>query len=215
MPTDSLKVCHDFHLQNPYYYYASNSETIDVDNWVMTEGLQHMALAPKFKSYTPTPMLMTPNLGYLNGRLLQQMDMLYRIPNPAPHDAGFSIPVQTKSWVHDRFMYNIQYKTWGSYVEEIQGGTETETTPITTIIESIESSISKADAEAQEAASHYKPIGNESIEAVAKISEFPNDTEPHKSESHHEEKRSEHHHPKKHNKKKDDEDGDEEAEKID
>jgi hypothetical protein len=229
MPTSNLKVCHDFYLQNPYYYYASNSETMSVDNWVMTDGLQHMALAPKFMSYTPSPMLMTPNLGYLNGRLLQQMDMLYKIPAPGANEAGFSIPVSTKPWVYDRFMYNVNYKTWGSYVEEIEGGLEIETTPITTIIESIEKSVAKADQEAADAASHYKPINNESLEPVAHISTHANDVDlselkhnPAKTESAHDkhkhghDKENEHYEKEaKPHKKKGDKDKDDEGEEED
>lgn len=146
-PTEELRISDDFYMQHPYYYYPGNSKHIDVEGWLVEEGLLHMALAPITKRVTKPFILLDTRYGYLNDRLIMQTQLNFSISSSANGDESFGIPMSKKEWPFDRFKYNIEMIGFGGYSTSTISAAAVETTEVTKIVENIEEQMKQAESQ--------------------------------------------------------------------
>jgi len=167
LPSDGLKASDNFHLHHPYYYYGASSGLMKVSRWVMSEGLLHMALSKPFALYPAPPMLLGLNYGYLNDRLVHQLDPIYSITNKAAVFTKFAMPISINAWTQDRYIFNIHYKNYGAYSTSALTATEVTITPLTEIIDQMDRDMLAAEKDSKmvDNASSGSPIDSFDIES--------------------------------------------------
>lgn len=163
LPSSHLKASDNFHLHHPYYYYSASSKLVQVERWVRSEGLTHMTLSQPFRSYNPSPMLLALNYGYLNDRLVSQLDPMYSI-SASNSDNTFSMPIKQSKWTQDRYVFNIEYLHYGDYAKSFITATEVEIAPLTQIIDEIDKQLAESEKEAKIAENSEKNVGFESLD---------------------------------------------------
>jgi hypothetical protein len=112
-PTMNLVPRTHFMIAHPHYQYASNSNVIDVEKWVITPGLMNFALAPGLQTSKPSPILLDKRYAYLNDSLFIQTEPLWR---PTINEKPLTtISQTTKTWNRQRYIENVEFKVLTTY----------------------------------------------------------------------------------------------------
>lgn len=117
LPTYSLEEDPRFYAEQPVSYFASNSASIEVKEWVLGEGLLNFCCLPIPSLHGVPAIRYTNNKMYLNSSLYLNADLTY---NPAQQGEGretFPIPVHEKEWKYDKHRFFLKYITFDPYLK--------------------------------------------------------------------------------------------------
>lgn len=145
VPTEDLAADPDFYVSHPYYYFPSNSKTIEVKEWVITEGLLNFSLAPITGSFHKPATLLDQRHAYLNDKVYIQTHMTWSIAGTM--DDSFHMPIVKQSWSQDVYTPNIEYITHGAYSNSAIKLLDSETTPINQLVTDLEENVKKIEAD--------------------------------------------------------------------
>lgn len=116
LPTRELLVQPDLQVDIPYYYYAGNSELMDVSNWVLVAGLPHLALAPQIVQHCDNPIVFTDKrYAYLGDAVMIQDHMLWTPKFDDGDIESTSISLAHQDWKRGRFLSAVEYYHFGAY----------------------------------------------------------------------------------------------------
>lgn len=145
VPLEDLAADPDFYVSHPYYYYPSNSSTISVKEWVVTDGLLNFALAPITGNYRKPATLLDQRHAYLNDKIYIQTHMTWSIAGTM--DDSFHMPLVKQSWSQDVYTPNIEYITHGEYSNSAIKLLDTDVTPINALVTDLEVNVKKIEAD--------------------------------------------------------------------
>lgn len=147
VPQDELAASPDFYISHPYYYYPSNSDTIKVKDWVLTDGLLNFALAPILGTYHKPEVVLDQRHAYMNDKVYIQTNMLYSVGSTVDSENHFAIPLVKRSWSQDYYVPNIEYITHGEYSKSEFKLLNDENTPINQLVTDLEENVKKIEAD--------------------------------------------------------------------
>lgn len=113
--TDDLIIDPHFYLEHPSMYFASNSQTIPVTQWVIDDSLQHLCLMPAVQRPAVPPVMFTNKYAYLTAELVMNMDLYFKPSSPSPAREVLPINFSKQDWPYDKFTYFLDYVTFGQY----------------------------------------------------------------------------------------------------
>lgn len=145
VPMEDLAADPDFYVSHPYYYYPSNSKTMSVKEWVVTDGLLNFALAPITGTYNKPPTLLDQRHAYLNDKVYIQTHMTWSIAGTV--DDSFHMPMVKQSWSQDVYTPNIEYITHGEYSNSAIKLLDTDITPMNALVTELEDNVKKIEAD--------------------------------------------------------------------
>lgn len=185
--TDDLIIDPHFFLEHPSMYFASNSETIEVKQWVIDESLLHLCLIPVHQSAFVPKVMFTNKYAYITSELMMNMDIYFKPAVPETARETMPISLSKKDWPFDKYTYFLEYKTFGSYgVDKANIDIDNEEELVRDAVEKIEKTITNDHKEVSttvEAAGHatastIKQIETEVKEGQSKIAPLGDDDKP-------------------------------------
>lgn len=147
VPMEDLAASPDFYISHPYYYYPSNSKTIEVKDWILTDGLLNFALAPILGQYAKPATILDQRHAYINDKVYIQTDMTYTAAGTTDSENHFSIPIVKRNWSQDYYVPNIEYITHGEYSNSEIKLMSDENTPINQLVTDLEENVKKIEAD--------------------------------------------------------------------
>jgi hypothetical protein len=113
--TDDLVFVPSFYNEHPTMFFSSNSGLEEVSEWVLDDGLLHLAMIPMTEVSAVPRLFFTAKFTYLTMGVYMNMDPHYK---PGVGDQAretTTISIQTKEWPFDKYKYFLQHKTFGAY----------------------------------------------------------------------------------------------------
>lgn len=141
---DDLSIDAHFFAEHPTMYFASNSQTIEVKQWVLDESLLNLCLVPVSQVPQVPPTMFTNKYAYLTAELFMNMDLYFKPAIAEEAREVIDVHLTVKDWPYDKSGYFLKYKTFGSYgadISNIEVAEETEL--VADAINKIEKAIDK------------------------------------------------------------------------
>lgn len=115
LPTFNLTVEPNFINQHPYNFFACNSETEVVGDFVYSKPMVHLALMPPPNSaYSPAKFFLNRNYVFMNQQLYIEVN-LNQIAVPAKHNDGFDSKLVKHNWSFEKYQFFADYVTGPQY----------------------------------------------------------------------------------------------------
>jgi hypothetical protein len=145
--TDNLALSERFNLETPYFYFAANSQTEDVSEWVLGAPTFHFSLVPTLYT-TLTPLVkFTPRYAYYTSRLYINTDLFYAPSTPSEVRETTSISVVDGNWSFERYLFFLKYRHLGSYSSTTPAAPDTSQNELTDIVKKMEEQQARDRAE--------------------------------------------------------------------
>jgi hypothetical protein len=174
--TDDLRIDKaPFYAQRPVMYFASNSESQIVKEWVMGSGLLNFSLVPASMQRSVPEIRFTPKYAFLTQNLFLNMDLYFKPSMADKARETYALSVTTSDWPFDRHQYFLQYKHFGNYSTPAGAlAPSDETVMIADVVKKIEDTINTDVKEtakmASEAGTATKHAADSAKTEVAKAS---------------------------------------------
>lgn len=169
LPDNKLSVTNNFYLSKPYYYFMSNSATIDVDKFVLDEGMQNFALIPTMYEGKHPNIILDKLSAYLNDSVFMNIDWS-QVPTRDTR-CKQSINIVTKKWVHDKLIEFLSYTSFGHYSDLMASTTSLDSEEKTSILNKMVTEMEETTKDiiatspgTQESNSKGEPIKNLKLE---------------------------------------------------
>jgi hypothetical protein len=167
--TDELKIDENpFYAQRPIMYFASNSQSTEVTEWVFGDGLLNFALVPCSIQQAVPDVRFTPRYAFLTQSLYLNMDLHFKPVQPDKAREVIALGIQTNDWPYDRHQYFLEYRNFGNYstpTADIK--VPEETALIVDAVKKIEKAI---DQDIKDASAATDSAGTAAKDAAAKAS---------------------------------------------
>jgi hypothetical protein len=116
VPTDKMEVG-VFHLAKPYYYFSSNSQSIEVTGFTSGESMLQFAVRPIPVFDKPGGILFDRTYAYANDSMYLQVSADAALPSSGLDDYfSFNFQVNKKDWKNEKTAAQLELITVGSYL---------------------------------------------------------------------------------------------------